>query len=93
MPSIVDGSRAAPGWKPIAAMAPAFRIALLEGLLEPPLETNAIPQGQKTTITLLTEAPVQDVYTFEVVTFRLAEPRTMTGVQNRLVLCQWHPSA
>jgi hypothetical protein len=48
-------------------------------LLEPRPETNAIPQGQKTTMTLLTEAPVPDLYTLEVVTSRLAEPRTMTA--------------
>jgi hypothetical protein len=29
-------------------------------------------------MTLLTEAPVPDLYTLEVVTSRLAEPRTMT---------------
>jgi len=38
-----------------------LRIALLEGLSKPLPETNAIPQGQKTTIKLLTEAPVQDL--------------------------------
>ena len=49
------------------------------GVLEPRPETNAISQGQKTTMTLLTEAPVPDLYTLEVVTSRLAKPRTMTG--------------
>jgi hypothetical protein len=61
-------------------------------LLEPRPETNAIPQGQKTTMTLLTEAPVPDLYTLEVVTSRLAEPRTMTetDIQNARVEALGH---
>jgi hypothetical protein len=37
-------------------------------------------------MTLLTEAPVPDLYTFKVVTPKLAEPRTMTGVVLHLPL-------
>jgi hypothetical protein len=64
--------------EPIFSLAPLLELSG-QLVLKPRPETKAIPQGQKTTMTLLTETPVSDLYTLEVVTSRLAEPRTMTA--------------